>query len=171
MSSTNRVEAPVQDWSHYNSSYHNKCSRTVEHTDNVRLSISHFFHVKFIKMHIRSTLASSVPASGSTSATTTQQGPVAQPAPTTGTPGAPTPYTYTTVINGVTTAVADVFTPTSPPTVSVSPSSTGIVWSYSSWLSVYGPPKTRSSAISCSALSSSAVLVAMAAVTRWLWAA
>ncbi|KAF8149813.1 hypothetical protein B0H34DRAFT_731266 [Crassisporium funariophilum] len=79
----------------------------------------------------------------STAATTSDdKGPVAQPPATTGTPGGPTPYTYTTVINGVTNVLTDVFTPTSPATVTVTAGASGTVLDYSSWLSIYGPTHT-----------------------------
>ncbi|KIM40453.1 hypothetical protein M413DRAFT_445911 [Hebeloma cylindrosporum] len=71
---------------------------------------------------------------------TLQQGPVGQPGSTTGTPGAPIPYAYTTVIGGVTTVVQDIFTPTSPATTTVFASGSGTILDYSSWRSVYGPP-------------------------------
>ncbi|TFK66293.1 hypothetical protein BDN72DRAFT_844508 [Pluteus cervinus] len=79
-----------------------------------------------------------------------QQGPVGQPAPTPDDPGGPTPYTYTTVINGVTTRVADIFTPTNPATTPPSVPAIGTVMDYSSWLAVYGPPSTTAGAISVS---------------------
>ncbi|KDR79052.1 hypothetical protein GALMADRAFT_244802 [Galerina marginata CBS 339.88] len=88
--------------------------------------------------------ASAAPAAPTTAAP--QLGPVGQPASTTGTPGGPTPYTYTTVVGGVTTSVVDTFTPTSPATLPVSIGSSGTILDYSSWLSVYGPPKSSTSA-------------------------
>ncbi|KAG6916077.1 hypothetical protein DXG01_008551 [Tephrocybe rancida] len=73
-----------------------------------------------------------------------QQGPVGQPQATSFTPGGTTPYTYTTVVNGVTTAVADVFTPTRPATQQPSIGASGTILDYSSWLSEFGPTTTAS---------------------------
>jgi len=85
--------------------------------------------------------------------TTTDQGgvgagPVGQPAATTASAGAPTPYTYTTVINGVTSVLEDIFTPTSPATVSTSIPATGTILDFDTWSSLYGPPpKSEASSI------------------------
>ncbi|KAJ8462274.1 hypothetical protein ONZ45_g17995 [Pleurotus djamor] len=65
-----------------------------------------------------------------------QQGPVGQPGPT-GAPGAVTPFTYTTVINGVTIQTTDVFTPTAPATTPSTAPATGTILDYSQWLSQY----------------------------------
>lgn len=67
-----------------------------------------------------------------------QGGPVGQPASTTVTPGAPISYVYTTVVNGVTSVVADLFTPTSPSTVEVLPTGTGTILNFSAYQSIYG---------------------------------
>ncbi|KAF4613633.1 hypothetical protein D9613_007668 [Agrocybe pediades] len=67
-------------------------------------------------------------------------GPVGAPAATTASAGAPTPYTYTTVINGVTSVIADIFTPTSPSTVTKSIPATGTILDFGTWKSIYGPP-------------------------------
>ncbi|KAJ3513099.1 hypothetical protein NLJ89_g3141 [Agrocybe chaxingu] len=72
------------------------------------------------------------------------QGPVGAPVSRTGTPGAPTPYTYTTVVNGVTTAIAAIFTPTTPATVSVSIPASGTILDYTEWLSMVGVNPTAS---------------------------
>lgn len=91
--------------------------------------------------------STSTSTSTSTSPTTTvtlQQGPVGQPAPTVGTPGGPTPYTYTTVANGVTNVLTAVFTPTSPATTPVTATAAGTILNYSSWLAIYGPTHTPS---------------------------
>ncbi|KAG5643260.1 hypothetical protein DXG03_001270 [Asterophora parasitica] len=69
-----------------------------------------------------------------------QQGPVGQPQDTTFSAGGVTPYTYTTVVNGVTSVLVDQFTPTNPPTLPISVSASGTVLDYSSWLSQYGHP-------------------------------
>ncbi|KAG6874007.1 hypothetical protein C0995_007964 [Termitomyces sp. Mi166 len=87
-----------------------------------------------------------------TSTTTTaadqgQQGPVGQPTATTFSPGGPTPYTYTTVINGVTSLVADIFTPTNPATQQPTVGASGTIWDYSSWLSIYGPTTTAGAGV------------------------
>lgn len=70
------------------------------------------------------------------------QGPVGQPDPTPNAAGGVTPYTYTTVINGVTTAIADNFTPTNPRTTPFTPTGTGTVWDYSQWLASFAPQAT-----------------------------
>lgn len=68
------------------------------------------------------------------------QGPVGQPAPTQN-PDLLTPYTYTTVINGITTRIADIFTPTFPATTRLPDiSDLGTIMEYSSWLEIYGNP-------------------------------
>ena len=74
-----------------------------------------------------------------------QQGPVGQPAPTVGQPGGVTPYTYTTIVGGVTQVLTDNFTPTNPPTLSPTIPTTGSVMPYSVWLSMYGSQATASS--------------------------
>ncbi|KAF8958332.1 hypothetical protein BDZ97DRAFT_1842177 [Flammula alnicola] len=113
--------------------------------------------------------SSSTTATQSTSSTTTtataatttpqgQQGPVGQPAASSGTPGAPTPYAYTTVIGGVTTVIQDTFTPTSPATVSVAVTGSGTILDFSSWASIYGSP-TAVAASSGSALRPTSALV------------
>lgn len=87
------------------------------------------------------TTTTNTPATTNTPTTTQTPagpGPVGQPAVTTETPFGPTPFTYTTVVDGVTTAVADAFTPTNPATVPYTPTGTGTVWDYSQWLSSYG---------------------------------
>ncbi|KAG5220846.1 hypothetical protein IMY05_C4504000400 [Salix suchowensis] len=66
-----------------------------------------------------------------------QQGPVGQPAPTVGTPGGPTPFTYTTTIGGETIVTTDVFTPSTPATTPHTPTAEGTIWDYSQWLSQY----------------------------------
>ncbi|KAL0563902.1 hypothetical protein V5O48_018155 [Marasmius crinis-equi] len=78
-----------------------------------------------------------------------QQGPVGQPAAT-GTPFAPIPYQYTTVVNGQTSVLQDVFTPSLGfPHTTVLPQvpSTGTILDYSSWLSQYGATNTNAAAI------------------------
>ncbi|KAF9048490.1 hypothetical protein BJ165DRAFT_1460010 [Panaeolus papilionaceus] len=64
------------------------------------------------------------------------QGPVGAPPSTTGTPHLPTPYTYTTVINGVTTAFADTFTPTDYKTTPTSIPATGTILGLTDFLSM-----------------------------------
>jgi len=86
-------------------------------------------------------------SSTSTTPTTTSSllpGPVGQPAATTAVAGGPTPYTYTTVQQGVTQVLTGVFTPTSPPTVLVTPTVMGTILDYSFWLTAYGPTQTSS---------------------------
>ncbi|KAG6908456.1 hypothetical protein DXG01_004539 [Tephrocybe rancida] len=68
-----------------------------------------------------------------------QQGPVGQPQATVFTPGGTTPYTYITVIGGITNTVADVFTPTRPITQQPSIGASGTILEYSSWLAEFGP--------------------------------
>ncbi|KAF5359260.1 hypothetical protein D9756_003232 [Leucocoprinus leucothites] len=96
------------------------------------------------------------PNTATTQATTTTppaappavQGPVAEPAPTPQGAGGVTPYTYITVINGVTTTVADNFTPTNPASTPVTPTGTGTIWDYSQYMSVFGAPQATSGAVS-----------------------
>ncbi|KAF5327248.1 hypothetical protein D9619_004585 [Psilocybe cf. subviscida] len=71
------------------------------------------------------------------------QGPVGAPASTSGTPGAPIPYVYTTVIGRVTTVIQDIFTPTSPATVSVTASGSGTILDFSDWLTMNGLSPTN----------------------------
>ncbi|KAF8633219.1 hypothetical protein AX15_001454 [Amanita polypyramis BW_CC] len=67
------------------------------------------------------------------------QGPVGQPAATTAMPGAPTPFTFTTIINGQTVISTAIFTPTNPATTPVVPTMSGTIWDLSSYLQKYGP--------------------------------
>ncbi|KAF9456353.1 hypothetical protein BDZ94DRAFT_1302604 [Collybia nuda] len=103
-----------------------------------------------------STNTAATTAAATTAATTTategQQGPVGQPAPTVALPSGVTPFTYTTVIDGVTTEVSDNFTPTTPPTQSPQPGPAGSIMAYSEWLSIYGPKTTGQAANSNSGL-------------------
>jgi len=73
-----------------------------------------------------------------TPVTTPTQGPVDQPGATN--TALETPYTYTTVVDGVTTAIEATFTPTTPPTLStVDPGAgTATIWDYDEWNSIYG---------------------------------
>jgi len=73
-----------------------------------------------------------------TAVTTPTQGPVDQPGATN--TAKETPYTYTTVVDGVTTAIEATFTPTTPPTLStVDPGAgTATIWDYDEWNSIYG---------------------------------
>ncbi|KAL0954705.1 hypothetical protein HGRIS_003654 [Hohenbuehelia grisea] len=87
---------------------------------------------------ILQTLGGTTPTIPATPPEPEHLGPVGQPPTTTAPVGGPTPYTYTTEINGVLTAVTDIFTPTTPATISTSPTATGTIWQYSQWLSVYG---------------------------------
>jgi len=98
------------------------------------------------------TLTSTSTTSTSTSTTTLPaantpvgQGPVAQPAPTPQGAGGVTPYTYTTVINGVTTAIVDNFTPTNPATTPFTPTGTGTHWDYSQYVGIFGSPSQTTS--------------------------
>ncbi|KAG6845869.1 hypothetical protein H0H87_002560 [Tephrocybe sp. NHM501043] len=96
------------------------------------------------------TLAATTTGTTSTPTTTTtqpivQQGPVGQPDATSFSPGGPTPYTYTTVVNGVTTALVDTFIPTNPATQAITVGASGTILDYSSWLAEYGPTTTAKS--------------------------
>lgn len=118
----------------------------------------------------RQTLSS--PAVSSTSQAlastqTLQQGPVGQPGSTTGIPGAPIPYAYTTVIGGVTTVVQDTFTPTSPATTPVTAGASGTILNYSSWRSIYGPPSGASGSMKTTPYGAFTVLVAAACI-NWI---
>ncbi|KAG8213162.1 hypothetical protein J3R82DRAFT_11571, partial [Butyriboletus roseoflavus] len=71
--------------------------------------------------------------------TTSQIGPVAQPATEPATPGGPTPYVYTTTdAQGNTVTLQGIFTPTGPQTVLPTPTTTGTILGYSQWLSMIG---------------------------------
>ena len=102
------------------------------------------FKLSFSRQTLSTTVVSSA-TQAPVSTQTAQQGPVGQPGSTTGTPGAPIPYAYTTVIGGVTTVVQDIFTPTSPATTTVSAGASGTILDYSSWRSIYGPPSSVTS--------------------------
>ena len=92
-----------------------------------------------------STSISTTPTSTTpTTPTTLGQGPVGQPASTTASAGGPTPFIYTTVANGVTEVVTATFTPTNPTTSLVTPTVTGTILDFSSWMSIYGPTQTSS---------------------------
>jgi len=77
-----------------------------------------------------------------------QQGPVGAPPPPAVSAGGVTPYTYTTVINGVTEALTDLFTPTNPATLPPSIGPSGTILDYSSWLAEFGPHTTSGSSSS-----------------------
>ncbi|KAG1750254.1 hypothetical protein EDB19DRAFT_1825281 [Suillus lakei] len=74
-----------------------------------------------------------------TTTATQNQGPVEQPGSTVLEPGGPTPYTYTTTnADGSTVAVLATFTPTGPATVLPTPTTTGTVINYSSYIASVG---------------------------------
>ncbi|KAG2076553.1 hypothetical protein BDR04DRAFT_1003154 [Suillus decipiens] len=74
-----------------------------------------------------------------TTSTTQNQGPVEQPGSTALVPGGPTPYTYTTTnAAGSTIAVVATFTPSGPATVLPTPTTTGTILNYSSYLASVG---------------------------------
>ncbi|KAG1781786.1 hypothetical protein EV702DRAFT_607161 [Suillus placidus] len=74
-----------------------------------------------------------------TSTTQQNQGPVEQPGSTVLIPGGPTPYTYTTTnAAGSTVAVLATFTPTGPATALPTPTTTGTIINYSSYLASVG---------------------------------
>ena len=120
------------------------------------MSVFSYFSLQALLTHCSQTLTTTATTTSTTATTTAtaktattatttaalQQGPVGQPASTTGTPGGPTPYTYTTVVNGQTTVLTDVFTPTSPSTINVTAGASGTILGYSSWLSIYGSGAT-----------------------------
>ncbi|KAI6025815.1 hypothetical protein F5J12DRAFT_810535 [Pisolithus orientalis] len=77
------------------------------------------------------TATTSTPAGGG--------GVVEQPASEALTPGGPTPYTYTTTnALGETVTMEGIFTPTGPATVLPTPTTTGTILNYSSWLAMVG---------------------------------
>ncbi|KIY52144.1 hypothetical protein FISHEDRAFT_70102 [Fistulina hepatica ATCC 64428] len=85
------------------------------------------------------TLAATTKAATTTTTTTQQQGVVGEePTTTTGEVGGPTPYTYTTVIDGITTAILATFTPTNPTTAPITYTTTGSVMGIGYYKSVYG---------------------------------
>ncbi|KAG5639145.1 hypothetical protein H0H81_006404 [Sphagnurus paluster] len=73
------------------------------------------------------------------------EGPVGQPQATSFSPGGVTPYTYTTVVDGVTSVLVDNFTPTNPATQPITVGASGTILDYSSWLSQYGAQTTGKS--------------------------
>ncbi|KAG6334113.1 hypothetical protein ID866_4975 [Astraeus odoratus] len=78
-----------------------------------------------------STTTTSTPVGGGGVVEQTQSEPL--------TPGGPTPYTYTTTnAAGETIAVVATFTPTGPQTILPTPTTTGTVLDYSSWLGMIG---------------------------------
>ncbi|KAG2153965.1 hypothetical protein DEU56DRAFT_772041 [Suillus clintonianus] len=84
-----------------------------------------------------------------TTSTTKNQGPVEQPASTVLTPGGPTPYTYTTTnAAGSTVAVLATFTPSGPVTVLPTPTTTGTIVNYSSYLASVGTSSAATSGAS-----------------------
>ncbi|KIK62424.1 hypothetical protein GYMLUDRAFT_242602 [Collybiopsis luxurians FD-317 M1] len=112
--------------------------------------------------------STSTTSTTSTTATTLQQGGgvVGQPAPTpNGDPHGPTPYTYTTVIGGVTTAVEAIFTPSFTTPVATPAPATGTILDYSSWLAQFGATSSASSAsrVSLNLSGLGQVMVTMAA--------
>ncbi|KAI6107912.1 hypothetical protein F5141DRAFT_1119338 [Pisolithus sp. B1] len=65
------------------------------------------------------------------------------------TPGGPTPYTYTTTnALGETVAMEGIFTPTGPATVLPTPTTTGTILNYSSWLALVGTNTVAANAAS-----------------------
>ncbi|KAF9064455.1 hypothetical protein BDP27DRAFT_1333565 [Rhodocollybia butyracea] len=105
-------------------------------------------------------IISTILAGAATPPANTRGGIVGAPPPTTGPVGGPTPYTYTTVIGGVTTAVLATFIPsfTTPPGTSAP--ATGSILDYSQWLSEFGaaaPSGSSSSGASRVSLGSSAL--------------
>ncbi|KAF7773317.1 hypothetical protein Agabi119p4_5484 [Agaricus bisporus var. burnettii] len=91
-------------------------------------------------------LAAATTTTPTTTPTPPGQGPVDEPAATTGTPFGPTPFTYTTEIDGVTTAVLDTFSPTDIATTPFTPTASGTVWEYSDWLSSFGGSQATAAA-------------------------
>ncbi|KIK28905.1 hypothetical protein PISMIDRAFT_90197 [Pisolithus microcarpus 441] len=97
-------------------------------------------------------------ASTATTATTAAGagggGVVEQPASVAATPGGPTPYTYTTTnALGQTVALEGIFTPTGPATVLPTPTTTGSILNYSSWLAMVGTNTVVANAASGTSLS------------------
>ncbi|KAF8170109.1 hypothetical protein BJ912DRAFT_998234 [Pholiota molesta] len=88
--------------------------------------------------------ATTLTSQASITPATVQMGPVGQPATTSVTPGAPIAYIYTTVINGAQTVIQDVFTPTSPSTISIAVTGTGSILAFSDFTKLYGPVPTSS---------------------------
>ncbi|PPQ63920.1 hypothetical protein CVT24_010318 [Panaeolus cyanescens] len=82
--------------------------------------------------------------------TAQNQGPVGAPPPTSGIPHQPVPYVYTTVINGVTNRVTDIFTPTDIRTTPTSIPATGTILDLPDFLSLYNHTTIGSSSPSTS---------------------
>jgi len=104
---------------------------------------------------------------------TQQQGPVGAPGQqATGT--GPTPYIYTTLINGVFTAVSDEFTPTFPATLPPSIGPSGTEWNYADWSKIYATATQNTAAQAISRPSGSmhsliASGVVCMAACLWVW--
>ncbi|KAL4066798.1 hypothetical protein V8B97DRAFT_1948992 [Scleroderma yunnanense] len=98
-------------------------------------------------------------AKTSTSTTTTSTSPLGggvneQPQSEPLTPGGPTPYSYTTTnAAGNPIVVQGIFTPTAPATVLPSPTTTGTIINYSSWLGMVGTNTVPANAASHVSLS------------------
>ncbi|KAI5998824.1 hypothetical protein EDD15DRAFT_2242061 [Pisolithus albus] len=136
---------------------------------------------------ILSTLAPSTtntllnPLTQTTASTTTTAagggggGVVEQPASVAATPGGPTPYTYTTTnALGQTVALQGIFTPTGPATVLPTPTTTGTILDYSSWLAMVGTNTVAANAASGMSLSIATgwyclVVMVMAGLASGTW--
>jgi len=102
------------------------------------------------------TAAVATTATTATTAATLAQGGgvVGAPAPTTNAnPTGPTPFTYTTVIGGVTTIVPAVFTPTFATVAPTHSTISGSILDYSQWLSEFGSSTSSAAASSASRVS------------------
>ncbi|KAG7450976.1 uncharacterized protein BT62DRAFT_926638 [Guyanagaster necrorhizus] len=111
------------------------------------------------------TAATATTATTNTDTTTTVAQVVGAPASTSGTPHGPTPYTYTTTIDGITTLIVDTFTPTFPATTPTTAPATGSIMAFSEYESIYGTPSAASSKASPVVLVSQKALMGMVVTT------
>ncbi|ESK89283.1 hypothetical protein Moror_1221 [Moniliophthora roreri MCA 2997] len=100
---------------------------------------------------VRTTAIISTIAEQTPTQITQNQGPIGAPPRTTaeGTPFLPTPFQYTTTINGVKTVIQDTFTPTLgfPTTVSTQIPATGTILDYSEWRNQFGATATNTASM------------------------
>ncbi|KIM64259.1 hypothetical protein SCLCIDRAFT_641071 [Scleroderma citrinum Foug A] len=110
-----------------------------------------------------------------TTTTSVAQGVNEQPPAEPVSPGGPTPYEYTTTnAAGNPTVVQGIFTPTVPPTVLPSPTTTGTIIDYSSWVAIIGTNTVAANAASHVSLSIATgwycfVVMAVASLASGTW--
>ncbi|KAK0469993.1 uncharacterized protein EV420DRAFT_1497849 [Desarmillaria tabescens] len=114
------------------------------------------------------TRATTATTTATTATTTLAQGGGVVGAPATTTnddPHGPTPYTYTTVIGGITTLIEDTFTPTFPATTPSTAPATGSIMAFSQYQSIYGTVSASSANSAAVVLVSQKALMGLVATT------